>query len=214
MLDRAGTFSDMEWLRHKRFAEMNPDELEEARVNLLWTLDWRHRPAGDPSASPHRSGQQIDVRRTLQRVVARNGSHLNCRDADESKKARPLILLADVSGSMEVYSKLVLQLFHTDANVPDVKPSSSEHVSRITSQLRLRNVDQALGETLARVLDWAGERIGACLGDFNQSGVAESGTSKGAIVVVVSDSGCDQVTRRSSQGKCAGSGNDVIASSG
>ena len=192
VLDRAGTFSDMEWLRHKRFAEMNPDELEEAR-RLLRTLDWRTAQRVTRRRAPHRSGPQIDVRRTLRRVSRLGMVPPELPRRRRVRKPRPLVLLADVSGSMEVYSKLVLQLFHTlMRTMPDVETFVfGTRLSRITSQLRLRNVDRALGETSHEVLDWAGgTRIGACLGDFNQEW-SRRVLRRGAIVVVVSD-GCDR----------------------
>ena len=104
-----------------------------------------------------------------------------------------MILLADISGSMERYSRLVLQFFHAMVRtMPGVETFVfGTRLSRITPQLRLRNVDRALDEAAREVVDWAGgTRIGRCLGDFNRSW-SRRVLRRGAVVVVVSD-GCDR----------------------
>ncbi|KPJ83766.1 MAG: hypothetical protein AMS19_03115 [Gemmatimonas sp. SG8_23] len=190
--DRAGTFSDQERLQRKRFAEMSPEELEAAR-RLMRTFRWEASRRVTRRRTPDPSGSEIDLRGVLRHAGRLGALPAYLPRRTRAEKQRPVILLADVSGSMERYSKLVLQLFHTlMRSMSDVETFVfGTRLSRITPQLRLRNVDRALAEAAHHVVDWAGgTRIGACLGDFNRTW-SRRVLRRGAIVVVVSD-GCDR----------------------
>lgn len=190
--DRSGAFSDEERLQQKRFASMTPEELEAAQ-KLIARLRWAAAMRTTRRRTADRSGSEIDLRRVL-RHTARLGTipaHLPRRR--RSEKPRPIILIADISGSMERYSRLVLHFFHTLVrSMPSVEAFVfATRLSRITQALRMRNVDRALSETSWQVLDWAGgTRIGACLHEFNRSW-GRRVLRRGAIVVIVSD-GCDR----------------------
>jgi len=190
--DRVGTYSDEERLQRKRFAEMTQEELEAAR-RLLMRMRWSaavrvtRRLVRDPT------GRAIDLRRVLRHAARLGAMPARLPRRRRAEKPRPVVLLADISGSMERYSRLVLQFFHTLVRtMPDVETFVfATRLSRITAQLRLRNVDRALDEAAAQVVDWAGgTRIGACLGAFNRDW-SRRVLRRGAVVVVVSD-GCDR----------------------
>lgn len=190
--DRAGTYSDEEQLRRRRFADMTPEELEAARrllARLRFAASVRRtrRYRSDPA------GPAIDLRGILRQAGRLGAVPAYLPRRRRTEKPRPVILLADISGSMERYSRLVLQLFHTLVRtMPRVETFVfGTRLSRITAQLRLRNVDRALDEAARDVVDWAGgTRIGACLGEFNRTWSRRL-LRRGAVVVVVSD-GCDR----------------------
>jgi uncharacterized protein with von Willebrand factor type A (vWA) domain len=190
--DRAGTYSDEEVLKRMRFAEMTDDELEEVR-RIIGRLSWQAALRLTRRREAHASGPEIDLRRVL-RHTGRLGvlpPRLPLRRRRE--KPRPVVLLADISGSMERYSRLLLQFFHAMVRtVPQVEAFVfGTRLSRVTPQLRLRNPDRALDEVAGEVVDWAGgTRIGACLAEFNRSW-SRRVLRRGAVVVVVSD-GCDR----------------------
>ncbi len=105
------------------------------------------------------------------------------------RKQRPLVLIADISGSMEKYARLLLQFAYSVAR-------SLRHVecfvfgtrlTRITNQLRLRNIDRAVDEAAHEVIDWAGgTRIGQSLRIFNQRW-SRRVLGRGAVVLIISD---------------------------
>ena len=104
-------------------------------------------------------------------------------------KQRPVVLIADISGSMEKYSRLILQFFYSLTHSLQRTESFvfGTRLSRITNELRLRNIDRALYEAGQEVVDWAGgTRIGDSLGVFNRRW-GKRVLRRGAIVVVVSD---------------------------
>jgi uncharacterized protein with von Willebrand factor type A (vWA) domain len=104
-------------------------------------------------------------------------------------KERPFVLLADVSGSMDKYARLVLQFFYSVSH-------SLRHVecfvfgtrlTRITPQLKLKNIDRAIDEAAREVFDWAGgTRIGDSLKAFNQQW-SRRVLRRGAVVLIISD---------------------------
>lgn len=190
--DRAGTYSDLERLHRKRFAEMTDEELEQTR-RLLERFRWdvalrrTRRRASDPA------GSDVDLRRVLRQASRLGAVPATLPRRRRTEKQRPVVLLADVSGSMERYSKLVLHLFHTLVrSMSDVETFVfGTRLTRITPELRLRNVDRALAQAAREVVDWAGgTRIGECLGAFNRRW-SRRVLRRGAVVVVVSD-GCDR----------------------
>lgn len=190
--DRTGTYSDEEQLRRKRFAEMTREELEAVR-RLLGRLRFAASLRTTRRHRPDASGPGIDFRRVLRQAGRLGAMPAQLPRRRRKEKPRPVIFLADISGSMERYSRLVLQFFHAMVRtVPRVETFVfGTRLSRITAQLRLRNVDRALDRAVADVVDWGGgTRIGECLGEFNRAWSRRM-LRRGAVVVVVSD-GCDR----------------------
>jgi hypothetical protein len=189
--DRSGTFTAQEALRRKRFAEMTEEELQAVR-RLIREMRWdaslrvtRRRVADD-------SGPDIDLRRVLARASRTGSIPPRLPRRRRRVKPRPLVLLADVSGSMEKYSRLILQFFHSIvATAPEVETFVfGTRLTRITPQLRTREIDRALDEVSLEVSDWGGgTRIGSALRTFNRTW-SRRVLRRGAVVLVVSD-GCD-----------------------
>ncbi|HWQ13370.1 MAG TPA: VWA domain-containing protein, partial [Roseiflexaceae bacterium] len=104
-------------------------------------------------------------------------------------KPRPLVLIADISGSMEQYARLLLQFLYGVAHSrPRVECFVfGTRLTRVTPQLRLRNVDRALDDAAREVMDWAGgTRIGESLHAFNRRW-ARRVLGRGALTLVISD---------------------------
>ncbi len=186
--DRSGTYSSLEVLRRKDFAELTPEELEAVR-QLIRDTRWRaslretRRRVADPR------GPRLHLRRVLREAARHGGSPLKLWRLSRKVKERPVVLLADVSGSMEKYSRLVLQFFYSlSHSLRDAECFVfGTRLTRITTQLRLRNVDRALEEATREIVDFSGgTRIGECLGRFNRDW-SRRVLRRGALVVIVSD---------------------------
>jgi uncharacterized protein with von Willebrand factor type A (vWA) domain len=207
--DRSNTASDEESLRRKRFAEMSDEELEAAR-RVISRMTWEVSLRRTRRRSPSPSGREVDLRRVLRDTSRLGAVPPLLPRRRRTEKQRPIVLIADVSGSMERYSRLLLHFLHSAVReLRDVEAFVfGTRLSRVTAELRLRNVDRALDEAASRIVDWGGgTRIGACIADFNRRW-GRRVLRRGAIVVLVSD-GCERgspdVLRREMrrlQGRC------------
>lgn len=181
-------FSAVETLRTKDFASYSPEELDHAHA-----LMQRLRLAGTPRRSyrqrPSRRGSRPDVRRTVRSSLRTGGEPIVRQWTDSDERLRRLVLLIDVSGSMEPYARALLRFVQAAvAGRQKVEAFSiGTKLTRLTRELGSRNPDRALGLAAARVQDWSGgTRLGECVRTFNdQWGVR--GMARGAIVVVLSD---------------------------
>jgi uncharacterized protein with von Willebrand factor type A (vWA) domain len=139
--------------------------------------------------APRRRGESLLMRRVVREAARHGGVPLRLPRQERKRKPRPLVVIADISGSMEKYSRLLLQLCYSLAR----RLSRVEcfvfgtRLTRITPQLRLRNVDRAIEQAAREVVDWGGgTRIGASLRSFNRRW-ARRVLGRGAVVLVVSD---------------------------
>jgi len=182
------TYSDRELLRHKNFAEMNAEEsqaVKQMMSRLLWKVSERktrrHRPG---------KGHLIDLRRTLRRSLRSEGEIFNWLYREPKLKPRPLIVIADISGSMERYTRLLLHFIYgmkAALSQPVEAFVFSTRLTRITRPLQIRDLDLALRNVGLLVNDWAGgTRIGESLKTFNfEWGRRVLG--RGAVVLIISD---------------------------
>ncbi|HVM67381.1 MAG TPA: VWA domain-containing protein [Acidimicrobiales bacterium] len=181
-------YSAVETLRDKDFAAYSDEDFEAAR-RLMAAL--RLRPASRPSRRlrPARGGTDPDLRRTVQRALRTSGEAVSIARRAPRTQPRRLVLLCDISGSMEPYSRALLR-FAQAAVVgrPRVEVFSlGTRLSRLTRQLSARDPDAALAAAARVVADWSGgTRLGDGLRTFNDRwGVR--GMARGAIVVILSD---------------------------
>lgn len=190
--DRSGTFSAEELLWSRRFADMTEEELTSVQ-RIVRDMEWSVSLRRTRRYRPDRRGSSIDLRRVL-RDAGRLGSvPARLRRRRRLLKRRPLVLLADISGSMERYSRLVLHFFHAVvSSVSDVETFAfGTRLSRITPELRVKNIDRAIEDAARVVLDWSGgTRIGGCLATFNREWGRRL-LRRGAVVVLISD-GCER----------------------
>jgi uncharacterized protein with von Willebrand factor type A (vWA) domain len=182
------TYSDREVLRHKNFTELTGEELEAIKrliSELVWQIDMRRSRRLQPGA-----GRKLDLRRTLRRNLKYGGEVLIWARRQQKLKHRPLVIIADISGSMERYSRLLLHFIYSMSAGLQQRVEAfvfSTRLTQITHQLRGRDVDQALKEVTHRVHDWSGgTRIGEALKTFNfEWGRRVLG--QGAVVLLISD---------------------------
>ncbi|HLF73099.1 MAG TPA: VWA domain-containing protein [Anaerolineales bacterium] len=182
------TYSGREILRHKDFAEMTEEESEAVKQmmsNLLWKVSERRTRRLRPG-----KGSQIDLRRTLRRSLRAEGEIFSWAYRERKLKPRPLVIIADISASMERYTRLLLHFIYgmnSALRQPVEAFLFSTRLTRITRPLQLRDLDLALKNVGQLVHDWAGgTRIGESLKTFNfEWGRRVLG--RGAVVLIISD---------------------------
>lgn len=182
-------FSAAEVLRGKDFAAYTDIELVEAqqlmaRMRLAGALRRSRRLV--PSK---RDRGRPDLRRTVRAALKAGGEPVRRRYLTQGTRPRRLVLLLDVSGSMEPYARALVRFVHAAvAGRTKVEAFTlGTRLTRITRELSSRDPDLALGKATASVKDWAGgTRLGDGLRQFNdQWGVR--GMARGAVVVILSD---------------------------
>lgn len=189
--DRSGTFSAREVLQLKDFAKMSPQELDAAR-RIVARMRWRVNLRRTRRCIPEAGGERIDLRRGLRAAARQGGAVLPLPRLTRKVKPRPLVVIADISGSMELYARLLLQFFHSLSQAfPDVESFVfGTRLTRVTPHLALRDIDHALGEVAGEVVDWfGGTRIGESLRLFNRQW-SRRVLRRGALVLLASD-GCE-----------------------
>jgi len=182
-------FSAAETLSKKDFADYSDSELAEAQ-----RLMQRLRIAGSPRRSLRLAASRsrrarVDVRRTVRASFVSLGEPVRREWREPSERLRRLVVLLDVSGSMEPYARAFLRFMHA-AMVGRQRVEAftlGTRLTRVTRELTHRDPDKALERASRQVADWnGGTRIGECLRNFNDRwGVR--GLARGAIVVVLSD---------------------------
>lgn len=182
-------FTANESLRSKDFAHYTDEELYESQ-RLMHQL----RLAGPPRQSlrlthAKRSGSRHDLRRTVRASLAFGGEPARLHWRKPSERQRRLVVLLDISGSMEPYARALLRFMHA-AVVGRQRVEAftfGTRLTRLTKELNSRDPDKALTRAAAQVPDWSGgTRLGESLRKFNATwGVR--GMARGAIVVVLSD---------------------------
>jgi hypothetical protein len=182
------TYSNREILRHKNFAEMNTEESEAVKqmmAHLLWKVSERRTRRKRPG-----KGHLIDLRRTLRRSLRSEGEIFRWSYREPKFKPRSLVVIADISGSMERYTRLLLHFIYgmkAALNQPVEAFVFSTRLTRITRPLQIRDLDLALKNVGQLVNDWAGgTRIGESLKTFNfEWGRRVLG--RAAVVLIISD---------------------------
>jgi uncharacterized protein with von Willebrand factor type A (vWA) domain len=184
-------WSAHETLRHKDFARCSDAELDEAR-RLMDAMRFvgAVRRSRRRRATRHRvADRHLDVRRTVRLAIGTDGEIVRRRYSAPATTPRRLVLLLDISGSMEPYARALVRFAHA-AVVGRTKVEVfvfGTGLTRLTRELAVRDPDRALAQAAAVVNDWSGgTRLGACLRAFNDRwGVR--GTARGATVVILSD---------------------------
>ena len=179
-------YSSEELLRRKNFDQLTYEESEQIR-RLLQQSPWRMAERRTRRLAPARGGH-IDLRRTTRQAVRSSGELMRLLRREPRMRRRKLVLLCDVSGSMERYSRQLLIFAHAVARREDVETFVfSTRLTRITRLLRRRDLDRALDGVSQQVHDFSGgTRIGQALHDFNRRW-ARRVLGHGAIVILISD---------------------------
>ncbi|MEM9558497.1 MAG: VWA domain-containing protein [Acidobacteriota bacterium] len=180
--------SAVERLRHTDFAELSDDE---RRAVVRWLLErpLRLRPRRTRRWRAERGGPRVDLRGTLRQALRRGGEPIEIARRRRRTKTRPLVALCDISGSMELYARVLLPfLYALRASAEQVEVFAfGTRLTRLTRALERRDPDAALAEAARRIVDWGGgTRIGESLRRFNRRWGPQV-LRRGAVVLVLSD---------------------------
>ena len=182
------TYSASEALRRKDFSQLSAEEYAEIKA-LIAQLTWE---LGQRRTRRHKAGRgpRFDLRRTLRRNLKYGGQVLEWSYREPKVKPRPLVVLADVSGSMERYTRLLLHFVYgltAGLGQPVESFVFGTRLTCITRQLQYQDVEQALRQVSAAVTDWSGgTRIGESLKTFNFNW-GRRVLGRGAVALVISD---------------------------
>ena len=180
--------SDEELLAGKRFDALDPDELAQlyrlmSRLQLATPLRRTRR------YERGHHGRQIDMRRTLRASLRTGGDPTRLARRRRRVSPRRLVMLCDISGSMEPYARAYLQfLTCAAATGPNAEAFVfATRLTRLTRALSSRHPERAIQRAAAAAPDWSsGTRIGDALKAFNDRH-GRRGMARGAVVVIISD---------------------------
>ena len=181
-------FSAAEVLRNKDFAAYTNEELRLAQ-EMMSTLRFIGPPRHSFRYSSSRHGRRPDLPATIRASLRAGGEPIRRQWREPGERLRRLVVLLDISGSMEPYARAMLRFVHAAVSSRQRVEAFAigTRLTRVTKELHSRDPDSALAAASARVHDWSGgTRLGECLKVFNdQWGVR--GMARGAIVVILSD---------------------------
>ncbi len=181
-------FSAREALRKKDFARFTDEEIAEAR-RIMADMSWRLSTRETRRRQKATHGDFIDYRRTLRGSMKHGGVPIDLKHRSRKQRMRPLVLICDISGSMDRYARMLLRFVHAlEHGLDSVEVFVfGTRLTRITRELRKRDVDQAIEDVVASVDDWSGgTRIGEAIKSFNYDW-SRRVLRSGATVVVISD---------------------------
>lgn len=180
--------SEHELLREKDFAEMTPEEFE--RVRRLMEAIARTRPRRTSRRrAPDPRGDVLDMRRMLRRCLRSGGDPVDQPWKSRKEVPRKLVVLCDVSGSMDAYARALLLFLHALVGTGHGVEAFAfgTRLRRLTGDLATRDPEAAIARATEAAVDWgSGTRIGSALREFNVT-YGRRALSRGAVVVVVSD---------------------------
>jgi uncharacterized protein with von Willebrand factor type A (vWA) domain len=182
-------FSRAETLRQRDFATYSAAEHDEARRVLADLRIAGARRRSRRLTRGRRARRRPDVRRTMRAALRTDGEPLLRAWRAPSERARRLVILCDVSGSMEPYARVLVRFLHSAvvARTQVEAFAFGTRLTRLTRELSNHDPDAAIAAAARRVADWSGgTRIGAALLAFNDIWGLR-GMARGAVVVVISD---------------------------
>ena len=185
--DASFTFSNDEVLQEKDFEQMSQDEIEEAKkairelklpISIVRTRRYRSSDRG----------HKIDLRRTLKGVL-REPETMPLAFKINRSRHPPIVILCDISGSMDQYSRMFLHFMHVVTNDRERTHcfTFGTRLTNISRHLQRKDVDLALDNASQSVKDWSGgTRIGYCLKQFNNQW-SRRVLAQGAVCILVTD---------------------------
>jgi uncharacterized protein with von Willebrand factor type A (vWA) domain len=187
-LDASFTVSEQEVLQRADFETMTQAELAAAKK----IISQLRLPIPDVKLrrfKPDPRGHRIDLRATLRCALRAGGEIIELPRRAPRRHHPPLVVLCDVSGSMNRYSRMFLHFLHAITNDRDRVHAFvfGTRLTNITRQLRHRDVDVAMNAVADTVADWSGgTRIGASIHEFNLRW-SRRVLSQNAVVLLISD---------------------------
>lgn len=187
-VDMRGTSSAREILRHMDFEQMSAEEIRRVKAAMArMRFPWRERRTR--RSKPSLRGSQVDLRRSIRRSMRTFGEPVVLDKRVPKHRHPPLVVLCDVSGSMEQYSRMILHFLHALTNDRDRVHTFvfGTRLTNITRALAHKDVDVAFERVTKEVVDFSGgTRIGPSLHTFNRRW-ARRVLGQGAIVLLVTD---------------------------
>jgi uncharacterized protein len=196
-----------ERLRERDFAQLTPSELAQL-ATLMRQLVIAVPPRRTRRYRPKKDGARLDMRRTMRQATRTGGEPVRIARRAVRLRQRRLVVLCDISGSMEPYARAILQLMYvaarstgaaggggsgfsgpsTDATRPRTEVFTfATRLTRLTPFLAAASPETMLAKAGEAAPDWAGgTRIGAALRDFNDR-YGVRGMGRGAVVLIISD---------------------------
>jgi uncharacterized protein with von Willebrand factor type A (vWA) domain len=180
-------YSPQEVRRRKDFAQYTEDEIQDAKA-FLQTLEfdagWRRTRRWSPGR-----GRTLDLGRLLRRNMKHGGEYLDLPRRRRIDKLRPLVLICDISGSMERYTRMLLHFVHalsqSRRNIDAYLFAT--RLTRVTDALKREGADEVVSAISRTVPDWSGgTRIGEALKTFNRQW-GRRALSHGPVVLLISD---------------------------
>ena len=182
-------YSRGEMLKHREFDRMTPAELRDAE-RLVDELVPRLEQRRTRRYELHSHGRRLAPRAMFRRNLGTGGQLMSWVWRRPVREPRSLVVLCDISGSMERHSRLLLRFIQALSASSEVRAESfvfGTRLTRVTRLLRDKDRDRALTRVSEAVNDWAGgTRIGESFRTFNQHWARRSLRSSG-VVIVVSD---------------------------
>jgi len=186
-------WSATELLREKDFSEMSDRErIAARRLIKQLALSAPRRPSRRTRAAhrrgPRPHGARHDLRRTMRAALRYGGEPVEQRWRAPTTRVRPVVLVCDVSGSMEAYARMLVQYLQASvaANRRVEAFAFGTRLTRITHELRGRDPDAAVARAAGVVADWSGgTRMGESLASLNREFARF--VARGAVVVILSD---------------------------
>ncbi len=182
-------FSSTEVLTNKDFADCTREELAELTRLMSRLRFTTHRRRSRRLVPVKGNGERPDLRRTVRWALRHQGEPVKRAFSSPATRPRRLVLVVDVSGSMESYARALIRFSHA-AVVARGKVEVfvlGTRLTRLTKHLTSRDPDSAIRTAMPQVKDWAGgTRLGEGIRQFNDEwGIR--GMARGSIVVVLSD---------------------------
>lgn len=183
-----GGWSEVELLRTKDFGAMTPEELARAK-RLIQAIAVARPRRRTRRLRPDSKGHALDVRRLVRASLATGGDPVQRAFRSRVDTPRKLVLILDVSGSMDSYARALLLYVHAARGAGKRVEAFAfgTRLTRLTPELGSRDAEAAFTAAAARVADWSGgTRIGASLKTYNDEW-GRRALTRGAVVVILSD---------------------------
>ena len=175
-------------LTQKDFEKMTGAELAEAR-KAIQRMRLAFRPTPTRRFHPDPKGRRTDLRATLRRAARTGGDITQLSMRKRKRRVPPLVVLCDISGSMDRYARMMLHFIHTLTNDRDRVQSFlfGTRLTNVTRTMKRKDPDVAIDQCAELVEDWAGgTRIGLTLSEFNRNWSRRVMT-QGPVVLLISD---------------------------
>lgn len=186
--DATLTFSKEEVLSGKDFEKMSNAELAEAR-NAVRRLTPPVKDIPTRRYQPYRTGAKIDMRASLRQMARTGGDLTQLKRRKRRTRPPPIVVLCDISGSMDRYARMILHFMHALTNDRARVHTFlfGTRLTNISRYLRQKDPDAAIDKIASNVEDWSGgTRIGTALHRFNQDW-SRRVLGQGAVCLLITD---------------------------